>query len=338
MDEENNLRFKIEKLFTDNPEASFSVSEIANKFNAMRNTVHYHLKILRERAFLQQNDKDEYYLHKATENDVMKKKGIIPCRYHSQKLNVEWCPSCGNPICEDCVTTTSTLMNIGYPLTCPECNRKKVDKFMKILISILLVFFFIFPMILSTSQDSLLKTNGIIATAMAGVLYLFYLNTWLKGIKHYKIWKRTIDGHDITDENVRALIQNKELQACKYHRDMAGINTCEKCGSIICVKCSTIGPGFPTRRVLCIDCNWPKERRFLKFILGYLTVVAGLLMAVFLLVVITVRQPMPLSFYFVMIPIITALIMVILLVHSIYMKKKNKFYSWKNNIVDTTLE
>lgn len=328
MDEKNNLRFKIEKLFTDNPEESFSVSEIANKFNVMRNTVHYHLKILKERAFLLQNDKGEYYLDKATENSVMKKKGIVNCRYHSQKLNVEWCPSCGNPICEDCVTMTSTLINIGYPFTCPECNRKKVDKFMKIFIPVILVFYILFLIILSYKQDLFLN----IATLFSIILSTYMIISWIKVIKQYNIWKRNIDEYNILDENIQSLIQNKELQSCKYHHDLPGINTCERCGSIICARCSTIGPGFPSRRLLCIDCNWHYERNFLRIILGFLVGDASLLVSVFLLVLVTVRNPMPISFYFVMIPVIIALVMVILLILSIYIKGKNKFYSWKNNI------
>ncbi|HME53755.1 MAG TPA: helix-turn-helix domain-containing protein [Candidatus Lokiarchaeia archaeon] len=72
MDEENNLRLKIEKFFNDNPEEPFSVSQIANNFNFKRNTVHYHLKILKERAFLCQNDKGDYFLQRETESDFVK--------------------------------------------------------------------------------------------------------------------------------------------------------------------------------------------------------------------------------------------------------------------------
>jgi hypothetical protein len=62
MEEKNNLRIRIEKHFSDNPGKSFGVSEIARTFNVRRNTIHYHLKILKARAFLGQDSNGAYYL------------------------------------------------------------------------------------------------------------------------------------------------------------------------------------------------------------------------------------------------------------------------------------
>nr|MDO8118559.1 helix-turn-helix domain-containing protein [Candidatus Sigynarchaeota archaeon] len=323
MESKNSLRAQIEQLFRDNPQKSFGVSEIARQLNAKRNTIHYHLKTLKMSGFLGQNRAGEYYLGAIQGNSIVLKEGIINCRYHSQRLNAEWCPSCGNPICEACITTTPPLLDIGYPFTCPECNRKKVDKHMKLLTLLIIIINSFLAIYLPYTQNfyNYFLSLGLFA------LYSYISISWIKGIKHYRIWKRNIDGNEIPEETIQSLIQNKELPSCRRHPDLPAINTCEDCGSAMCIQCSTVGPGFPSRKILCIECNWNKKRIFLKFELSMLILITGdlsVLLGLFLIL------PGGTSFLFMMVPAVFASIAVISLVVSRYMKDKNKFYSWKS--------
>lgn len=61
MEGNNTLHTQIVAFFRENQGKFFSVSKIAEQFNARRNTIHYHLKKLKEDNFLGQNSEGEYY-------------------------------------------------------------------------------------------------------------------------------------------------------------------------------------------------------------------------------------------------------------------------------------
>jgi hypothetical protein len=330
-----NLRAQIEQHFLDNPGKSFGGSELARQFNAKRNTVHYHLKTLKARNFLGQNNEGEYYLAATQENHVVNKEGIINCRYHSAVLNVDWCPSCGNPICGDCISFVPTWMNIGLPLACPECKRKKTNSIMRMYFAAFIVINFIFYFIISYHQDFLIKMLFLCVYVITDVQFLFWLNSWIKEVKKYKIWKRKANGHEIDGEKIRLLIQNKELNSCKYHYNEPGINTCEECGNMMCIKCSTIGPGFPSRDLMCRECNWHKTRKIFRISMILLAIYTGLFLILFLVALAFARGPVPLSFYLVNVPMICIFILILVFVFSIYFKEKDKFHTWKTTIAET---
>src|SRR5271157_46150 len=264
MEGNNNLRVKIEQLFRENSRKAFGVSEIARQFNARRNTIHYHLKILKESSFLGQNCDGEYYLAATQDNHVANKDGIANCRYHLHAQNADWCPFCGNPICERCL---STLPN-GI-IACMECKHEKMNSLNKIhhlgyfVGSLLLCFLII--------SGSNMFMNVIL---VAVVIYLMvkdssWIKTNIKDRKEYFAWRRMVDDQPIPDEIIQSIIQSNEMNICKYHPTSLGINQCEICGSIICARCSRILTEFGIARLVCVKCFWKRRKLLLKIIMGY---------------------------------------------------------------------
>ena len=141
--------------------------------------------------------------------------GIINCKYHPQKLNLNWCSHCGTPLCENCVAEVPKwMMGFGYPDICPRCKQKKINFTMKIILILfipalvisIIVHFFLFY----------LYTFYISVVGISGCL-LYYATIFLKERKKYQHWVKTIDERSITNEEIQDLIQNQKLEPCKYH-------------------------------------------------------------------------------------------------------------------------
>jgi hypothetical protein len=292
MEGKNNLRAQIEQLFRDNPRKSFGVSEIARQLNARRNTIHYHLKTLKTTGFLGQNSEGVYYLDAAHEIQVANKEGITNCRYHPHALNVDWCPFCGNPICERCL---SNLPN-GF-IACQECKHEKMSSVNKIHYLVYLVapiLTCLFIVLGSNLFISVLLAAGIVSVMVKESIWI---KASIKDRKEYFVWKRMVDDRPISVEIIQSLIQGKEMNSCKYHAVSLGINRCEACGSNTCAKCSRILTEFMTARLVCMECFWKRRHMVQKIFTGFLSIGLALFLLVFIWVTIITGGSIQYSFY-----------------------------------------
>jgi hypothetical protein len=326
MEGKNHLRVQIEQLFHDNPRKSFGVSEIARQLNARRNTIHYHLKTLKTMGFLGQNSEGLYYLVAAQEIQVANKEGITNCRYHSRALNVDWCPFCGNPICERCL---SNLPN-GF-IACPECKRERMNSVNRIHYVAYLVAPILTCLFVGLGSNMFINILLIAGYISAMVKESFWIKASIKDRKEYFVWKRMADDRPISVEIIQSILHDDEMNSCKYHANSLGINRCEVCGSNMCAKCSRILTQFITARLVCMECFWKKRQLTRKIVMGFLS--TGFVLFLFVLIFATIVFGGSIHYSFYLAYGITASLygafLVLILVEGT--KNAKKYEEWKNS-------
>lgn len=330
MEGKNNLRVQIEQIFRDNPRKSYGVSEIARQCNARRNTVHYHLRTLKMRNFLCQNSEGFYYFDGMQEDHVANKEGITICRYHPHAPNVEWCPFCGNPICEKCLTNFPN----GF-IACQECKHKRMNSINKFHYSGYFVGSLLITILFLTLNSNIFVNILLIVL----LIYLMvkessWIKTSIKDRKEYFIWKRMVEDRPISDDIIRSLIQGKEMSVCKYHINSLGINYCEACGSSICAKCSRIMKASFSERLVCMKCFWKKRKHVLTFLVRFY--LSGLIFYFVATITIILFSPLIQKnielFFFVLFGLIPGLVcgIPLIMLSLFWIQSKKKYEIWSN--------
>jgi hypothetical protein len=222
------------------------------------------LKTLKASGFLGQNSEGLYHLDATQERHIANKAGITSCRYHPDALNVDWCPFCGNPVCGRCL---SSLPN-GF-IACQECKHEKMNSLNKLHYWGYFVGSFLITCFFLTLKSNMFMTILLI------ILLIYVMvkeSNWIKNLikdrKEFFAWKRMANDHPISDETIQSIIQEQEMNSCRYHVDSIAINQCEICESNICPRCSRILREFYSERLVCFKCFWKRRKRVLKFFVG----------------------------------------------------------------------
>jgi len=199
----------------------------------------------------------------------MTNEGIIHCRFHSTALNAGWCSSCGNPVCERCITTLPTwaALPAWKPLKkvilCPHCKHRKMvaTSLYYILLWLFMSSFLVWFTIFDEKLGFFLIAYVISLFSYMIIRFQFMeqysIKTFINEHKKFQSWKKTLDELPIPADTFQTLIQDKKMEPCKYHPSVLGVTTCQQCGSNMCQYC------YRMNRGLCNDCY--KERLLAAF-------------------------------------------------------------------------
>jgi len=261
----------------------------------------------------------------------MNTSNLINCKYHANVLNAAWCPRCGNPVCEKCISTFSKWIPTGYAFTCPPCKKITLRPFIYGYFIVFVVLTTIFLLLATFGQDLVFQIASIGLFFYGLVQFSSWANSINKERIKYNAWKMNLDEELIPDEKIQSLIQNKQLDPCKYHGRAPGINHCEICGSKVCAKCSAILYEFASSILACWECFWTRKRRSYKLFGATYAIIYFLYSTLFIALLITFWGPPS----FIAVGSSTFMIFTIAFILLLYyfFQNRTKYHDWKKRIL-----